>query len=269
MLVNAVGRVIVPLATGLWSDRDRPPGALSSPAGRCFAAGGLWRCALGTARLRRCSRSPPPRSHRAQRRQHGPSRARRERFAPPNRRGGGDRRAGGLDIARRRAPGRSPAGRCSRLRGGSLLPVWGRRARGLALPTMAGQRQGPEARAEGIRRSGASLRLPRRGLRLRYPRGPPRQTCAVGRYAAHTPFWVLYSEEVLGDHGVRRRAARRVRGLTGVGMVLGARLGRTASAAAVAGLACWGAPAWWRGGRHPASPSVGRAVRCARSEPAS
>jgi membrane-associated phospholipid phosphatase/predicted MFS family arabinose efflux permease len=225
MLVNAVAGFFVPLATGLWSDRAGRRGPFIA-GGALLAAGGLVAVALGTASSYAVlalaaatvyiGLNAASTAHRA---------LVAERFAPDRRAAATGAQEGAM-LAGALA-GTLAGGVLIDSSAGSLFLLWAVALVVLALPTMAWQRQGPEHAPQASADSGASLRLLAEVLRRPGTREVLlAQTLWVGSYAALTPFMVLYSEEVLGLTTASAGALLAVFGvLTGVGMVLGARLG--------------------------------------------
>ena len=225
MLVNAVAGFVVPLATGLWSDRrgTRAPFILG---GAAVAAGGLVAVALGTASSYLVlalaaatvyvGLNAASTAHRA---------LVAERFAA-------DRRAAATSAQEGAMLAGALAGTVA---GGALIDtsapalfaLWALALPLLALPTLAWQRAAaPVEGAAPEQADGSALRLVAEVLR----RDGARQVLIaqvlwVASYAALTPFMVLYAEDVLG---LRASAAGVLLAgiglLTGAGMLAGARL---------------------------------------------
>jgi membrane-associated phospholipid phosphatase/predicted MFS family arabinose efflux permease len=225
MLVNAAAGFVVPLATGVWSDRrgTRSPFILG---GAGVAAGGLVAVALGTASSYLVlalaagtvyvGLNAASTAHRA---------LVAERFAA-------DRRAAATSAQEGAMLAGALAGTVA---GGVLIdtsaPVlfalWALALPVLALPTLAWQRAAAPVDGPAPERAdGSALRLVAEVLR----RDGARQVLIaqvlwVASYAALTPFMVLYAENVLG---LRASAAGVLLAgfglLTGAGMLAGARL---------------------------------------------
>jgi membrane-associated phospholipid phosphatase/predicted MFS family arabinose efflux permease len=225
MLVNAAAGFVVPLATGLWSDRrgTRGPFILG---GAVVSAGGLVAVALGyatsyavlalAAATIYVGLNAASTAHRA---------LVVERFAA-------DRRAAATGAQE----GAMLAGALvGTLVGGALIDssapalfvLWAITLPLLALPTLAWQRtSAPVEAAAPAESGGSSVRLLAEVLR----RDGARQVLVaqilwVGSYAALAPFMVLYAEDVLGLSAAAAGALLAVFGLlTGVGMIVGSRM---------------------------------------------
>jgi membrane-associated phospholipid phosphatase/predicted MFS family arabinose efflux permease len=225
MLVNAAAGFVVPLVTGVWSDRrgTRAPFILG---GAILAAGGLVAVALGTASSYLVlalaaatvyiGLNAASTAHRA---------LVAERFVA-------DRRAAATGAQEGAMLAGALAGAVV---GGALIDgspqalfaLWALALPLLALPTLAWQRSAtriesaPAERSEGSPRRLLAEVLRRDGVREVLIA----QVLWVGSYAALAPFMVLYAEDVLG---LRAAAAGLLLAgfgiLTGAGMILGARL---------------------------------------------
>jgi MFS family permease/membrane-associated phospholipid phosphatase len=225
MLVNAAAGFVVPLATGLWSDRRRSR-APFIVGGVAVAAGGLTAVALGTASSYvvlalaaatvYVGLNAASTVHRA---------LIAERFPA-------DRRAKATGAQEGAMLGGALAGT---LVGGALIDgsptalfaLWAIVLPLLALPTLAWQRTAPPLRTAAREESrGPAVRLLAEVLR----RDGARQVLVaqvlwVASYAALAPFMVLYAEDVLGLSAAAAGAVLAGFGLlTGVGMLVGARM---------------------------------------------
>jgi membrane-associated phospholipid phosphatase/predicted MFS family arabinose efflux permease len=225
MLVNAAAGFVVPLATGLWSDRrgTRAPFILG---GAIVAAGGLVAVALGTtssylvlalaAATVYVGLNAASTAHRA---------LVPERFAA-------DRRAAATGAQE----GAMLAGALvGTVLGGALIDgsapavfvLWALALPLLALPTLAWQRSAAPVHVPAADEAdGSALRLLGEVLRRDGARHVlVAQVLWVASYAALAPFLVLYAEDVLG---LRASAAGVLLAgfglLTGVGMLVGARV---------------------------------------------
>jgi membrane-associated phospholipid phosphatase/predicted MFS family arabinose efflux permease len=225
MLVNAAAGFVVPLATGLWSDRrgTRGPFILG---GAVVAAGGLVAIALGTASSYLVlalaaatvyvGLNASSTAHRA---------LVAERFAV-------DRRAAATGAQEGAMLAGALAGTVA---GGvlidgsaaALFALWAILLPLLALPTLAWQRAAAPAEAEvATEAHGSPLRLFAEVLRRDGARHVLiAQVLWVGSYAALAPFMVLYAEDVLGLSTAASGLLLAGFGvLTGVGMLAGARM---------------------------------------------
>ena len=225
MLVNAAAGFVVPLATGLWSDRrgTRGPFILG---GAVVAAGGLVAIALGTASSYvvlalaaatvYVGLNASSTAHRA---------LVAERFAV-------DRRAAATGAQEGAMLAGALAGTVA---GGvlidgsaaALFALWAILLPLLALPTLAWQRAAAPAEAEvATEAHGSPLRLFAEVLRRDGARHVLiAQVLWVGSYAALAPFMVLYAEDVLGLSTAASGLLLAGFGvLTGVGMLAGARM---------------------------------------------
>jgi predicted MFS family arabinose efflux permease len=232
MLVNAVAGFLVPLATGLWSDRTGRRGPFIA-GGSLLAAGGLVAVGLGTASSYAVlalaaatvyvgSTPPAPPTGRS-----SPSASRRtggrRRRAPRRARCSPARSRGPSPAACSSTP-RRPGSSCS-----GRSRSWSWRCR----PSPGSAATRPRPRPQAPAESGASLRLLAEVLRRPGTREVLlAQTLWVGSYAALTPFMVLYSEEVLGLTAASAGALLAVFGvLTGAGWSPAPAWGPTASGA--------------------------------------
>ena len=225
MLVNAAAGFVVPLASGLWSDRrgSRGPFILG---GALVAAGGLVAIALGTASSYLVlalaaatvyvGLNAASTAHRA---------LVAERFAA-------DRRAAATGAQE----GAMLAGALlGTVAGGALIDgsaaavfvLWAILLPLLALPTLAWQRAaGPAEIAPAGEAHGSPLRLFAEVLRRDGARHVLiAQVLWVASYAALAPFMVLYAEDVLGLSTAAAGTMLAGFGvLTGIGMLVGARM---------------------------------------------
>jgi predicted MFS family arabinose efflux permease/membrane-associated phospholipid phosphatase len=225
MLVNAAAGFVVPLATGLWSDRrgTRGPFILG---GAVVAAGGLVAIALGTASSYLVlalaaatvyvGLNASSTAHRA---------LVAERFAA-------DRRAAATGAQEGAMLAGALAGTVA---GGvlidgsaaALFALWAILLPLLALPTLAWQRAAAPAEPEITDEAhGSPLRLFAEVLRRDGARHVLiAQVLWVGSYAALAPFMVLYAEDVLGLSTAASGLLLAGFGVvTGVGMLAGARM---------------------------------------------
>jgi membrane-associated phospholipid phosphatase/predicted MFS family arabinose efflux permease len=225
MLVNAAAGFVVPLATGLWSDRrrTRAPFILG---GSVVSAGGLVAVALGNASSYAVlalaaatvyvGLNAASTAHRA---------LVVERFAADRRAAATGAQEGAMlagALAGTLAGGAlidaSPAG---------LFALWALLLPLLALPTLAWQRT--SARVESaapVEQGGSTPRLLLDVLRRDGAREVLiAQVLWVGSYAALAPFMVLYARDVLGLSAAAAGGVLATFGLlTGVGMLAGARM---------------------------------------------
>jgi membrane-associated phospholipid phosphatase/predicted MFS family arabinose efflux permease len=225
MLVNAAAGFVVPLATGLWSDRrgSRAPFILG---GTIVAAGGLVAIALGTASSYfvlaiaaatvYIGLNSATTVHRA---------LVAERFAADRRAAATGAQEGAL-LAGALA-GTVVGGALIDGSPAALFALWALLLPVLALPTLAWFRTAPPATEVGQPAThGSPLRLLGEVLR----RDGARQVLVaqvlwVASYAALVPFMVLYAEEVLGLQASAAGLLLAGFGLlTGVGMLAGARM---------------------------------------------
>jgi membrane-associated phospholipid phosphatase/MFS family permease len=225
MLVNAAAGFVVPLATGLWSDRrgSRAPFILG---GTIVAAGGLVAIALGTASSYfvlaiaaatvYIGLNSATTVHRA---------LVAERFAADRRAAATGAQEGAL-LAGALA-GTVVGGALIDGSPAALFALWALLLPVLALPTLAWFRTAPPAtEVAQPATDGSPLRLLGEVLR----RDGARQVLVaqvlwVASYAALVPFMVLYAEEVLGLQASAAGLLLAGFGLlTGVGMLAGARM---------------------------------------------
>jgi membrane-associated phospholipid phosphatase/MFS family permease len=225
MLVNAAAGFVVPLATGLWSDRrgSRAPFILG---GTIVAAGGLVAIALGTASSYfvlaiaaatvYIGLNSATTVHRA---------LVVERFAADRRAAATGAQEGAL-LAGALA-GTVVGGALIDGSPAALFALWALLLPVLALPTLAWFRTAPPAtEVAQPATDGSPLRLLGEVLR----RDGARQVLVaqvlwVASYAALVPFMVLYAEEVLGLQASAAGLLLAGFGLlTGVGMLAGARM---------------------------------------------
>jgi predicted MFS family arabinose efflux permease/membrane-associated phospholipid phosphatase len=225
MLVNAAAGFIVPIASGLWSDRrgSRGPFILG---GSIVAAGGLVAIALGSASSYAVlalaaatvyiGLNAASTAHRA---------LVAERFAPDRRAAATGTQEGAMLVGA--LAGTLAGGALIDGSAAALFVLWALALPLLALPTLAWNRAASPVQAvEAGEEHGSPLRLLREVLR----RDGARQILVaqvlwVGSYAALAPFMVLYAEEVLGLGAAAAGALLAAFGLlTGVGMLVGARM---------------------------------------------
>jgi membrane-associated phospholipid phosphatase/predicted MFS family arabinose efflux permease len=226
MLVNAAAGFVVPLATGLWSDRraSRAPFILG---GTIVAAGGLVAIALGTASsyfvlalaaatvyIGLNSASTVHRALVA------------ERFAADRRAAATGAQEGALLVGA--LAGTVVGGALIDGSPAALFALWALLLPVLALPTLAWFRTAPPAAADVPAEPAAASPLRLLGEVLR--RDGARQVLVaqvlwVASYAALVPFMVLYAEDVLGLQASAAGLLLAGFGvLTGVGMLAGARM---------------------------------------------
>jgi membrane-associated phospholipid phosphatase/MFS family permease len=228
MLVNAIAGFVVPLATGLWSDRRgrRGPFILG---GAVLAAGGLIAVALGStssyvvlalaAATVYIGLNSASTAHRA---------LVAERFADDERAAATGAQEGAM-LAGALA-GTVVGGALIDSSAAGLFVLWALALPLLALPTLAWQRGAPSvATAAPAQADGSPLRLLAEVLRRDGAREVlVAQVLWVASYAALTPFMVLYAEEVLGLGAAAAGILLAGFGvLTGAGMIAGARLPAT------------------------------------------
>jgi membrane-associated phospholipid phosphatase/predicted MFS family arabinose efflux permease len=225
MLVNAAAGFVVPLVTGLWSDRrgNRAPFILG---GAVVAAGGLVAVALGTASSYLVlalsaatvyiGLNAASTAHRA---------LVAERFAADGRAAATSAQEGAM-LAGALA-GTLVGGALIDSSAPALFALWALALPLLALPTLAWQRAAaPIDTAEPAEPDGPALRLLTEVLRRDGARHVlVAQILWVASYAALAPFMVLYAEEVLGLRAAAAGALLAGFGvITGAGMLVGARL---------------------------------------------
>jgi membrane-associated phospholipid phosphatase/predicted MFS family arabinose efflux permease len=225
MLVNAAAGFVVPLATGLWSDRrgTRGPFILG---GAIVAAGGLIAVALGTtssylvlalaAATVYIGLNAASTAHRAL----VAERFAEDRWAAATGAQEGAMLAGAL-------LGTVVGGALIDGSAAALFILWAVALPLLALPTLAWQRAvAPVRAAAPVEADGSPLRLFAEVLRRDGARHVLiAQVLWVGSYAALAPFMVLYAEDVLGLSTAAAGILLAGFGLlTGVGMLVGARM---------------------------------------------
>jgi MFS family permease len=226
MLVNAAAGFVVPLATGVWSDRSGTRGPFIV-GGAIIAAGGLVAVALGTASSYAVlgvaaatvyiGLNAASTAHRA---------LVAERF-PADRRAAATGAQEGAMLAGALA-GTVVGGVLIDTSAAGMFVLFAIALPLLALPTLAWQRAAAPGReaAQGTEGHGSALALFGEILR----RDGARQVLVaqvlwVAAYAALAPFMVLYAEEVLGLRAAAAGALLAAFGvLTGLGMIAGARL---------------------------------------------
>ena len=227
MLVNAVAGFVVPLVTGLWSDRRGVRGPFII-GGAIVGAGGLVAVALGTASSYLVlalaaatvyiGLNAASTAHRA---------LVVERFEADRRAAATSAQEGAMLAGA--LVGAVVGGALIDSSAAVLFAAWALLLPLLALPTLAWQRSAATVEAPAPAAT-ADEGSPRRLLAEILRRDGARhvlvaQVLWVGSYAALTPFMVLYAEDVLGLRAASAGLMLAAFGiLTGAGMVLGARL---------------------------------------------